>query len=96
MLSLVVPITPKLMVRWRSNTEHWSRPLDICWLTLYLKQSGVSFFCHIEFDINSTISESIRLSLFEHMYGEQVRLTVDAIVGNQSVMFTAAYFIQHI
>ena len=24
--SLVVPITPKLMVRWRGNIEHWSKP----------------------------------------------------------------------
>ena len=24
--SLVVPITPKLMVKWRGNTERWSRP----------------------------------------------------------------------
>ena len=44
MLSLVVPITPKLMVRWRGNTERCSRPLDVCWLSsLYLKQSGVSY-----------------------------------------------------
>ena len=32
-LSLVVFITPKLMVKWRGNTEHWSRPLDVCWLS---------------------------------------------------------------
>ena len=43
-LSLVVPITPKLKVKRRGNTECWSRPLDICWLsTLYLKQTGVSY-----------------------------------------------------
>ena len=43
-LSLVVPITPKLLVRWRGNTEHWSSPLDACWLiSLYLKQSGVTY-----------------------------------------------------
>ena len=29
-LSLVVPITPKLMVKRRGNTEHWSRPSDVC------------------------------------------------------------------
>ena len=40
---LVAPTIPKLMVKWRGNTEHWSRPLDVCWLSnLYLKQSGVS------------------------------------------------------
>ena len=27
--SLVVPIIPKLMVKWRGNTEHWRRPFDI-------------------------------------------------------------------
>ena len=44
-LSLVVPITPKLMVKQRGNTERWSRPLDVCWLSnLYLKQSGVSYY----------------------------------------------------
>ena len=44
-LSLVVPIMPKLMVKRRGNTEHWSRPLDVCWIsTFYLKQSGVSFY----------------------------------------------------
>ena len=42
--SLVVPIIPKLMVKRRGNTDYWSRPLDICWLSnLYLKQSGVSY-----------------------------------------------------
>ena len=44
LLSLVAPITPKLMVKWRGNAEHWNRPLDVCWLSnLYLKQSGVSY-----------------------------------------------------
>ena len=43
-LSLVVPITPKLMVKRRGITERWSRPLDICWLsTPNLKKSGVSY-----------------------------------------------------
>ena len=42
--SLVVPITPKLMVKLRGNTERWSRPLDVCWMSsFYLKQSGVSY-----------------------------------------------------
>ena len=42
--SLVVLTIPKLMVKWKSNTEHWSRPLDVCWLSnLYLKQSGVTY-----------------------------------------------------
>ena len=44
MLSLVMPITLKLMVKWRGNTEHFNRSLDVCWLSnLYLKQSGVSY-----------------------------------------------------
>ena len=51
---------------------------------------------HAQFAINSTISESIGHSLFELVYREQVRLSVDAIVGNQSGMSTAANFVQHI
>ena len=43
-VSLVVPITPKLMVKWRGNTERWNRPLAFCWLShLYLKLSGVTY-----------------------------------------------------
>ena len=43
-LSLVAPTIPKLMVRWRDNTEHWNKLLDVCWLSsLYLKQSGVTY-----------------------------------------------------
>ena len=49
--------------------------------------------CHVEFAINSTTAEKIRRSLFELVYVEQVRLSVDAIFGNQSGMSTAANFI---
>ena len=43
-LTLVVPITPKLLVKQRGNTEHQNRPLDVCCLSsLYVKQSGVSY-----------------------------------------------------
>ena len=42
-LSLVVLTVPKLIVRRRDNTEHWSKLLDVCWLSsLYPKQSGVT------------------------------------------------------
>ena len=42
--SLVVPITPKLMARRRSNIERWSKPLGVFWLSnLYLKLSGVTY-----------------------------------------------------
>ena len=42
--SLVMLTIPKLMVKWRGNTERWSRPLDVCWLSNpYLKQNGVSY-----------------------------------------------------
>ena len=95
--SLVVPTIPKLMVKQRGNTEHWSRPLDVCWLSnLYLKQSGVSYYVMLKFAINSTVAESIGRSPFELVYGEQVRLPVDAIVGNQSGMSAATNFVQHI
>ena len=41
---LVVPIIPKLMVKWRGNPECWSRPLGIYYLSnLYLKLSGVTY-----------------------------------------------------
>ena len=96
-LSLVVPTIPKLMVRWRDNTEHWSKLLDVCWLSsLYLKQSGVTLLYHVEFAINSTIAESIGRSQFELVYGERVRLPVDVIVGKQSGMSNTANFVQHI
>ena len=43
--SLVVPITPKLMVRLKDNTERWDRLLDVCWLSNpCLKQSGVTYY----------------------------------------------------
>ena len=51
--SLVVPTIPKLMVKWRGNTECWSKPLDVCWLSsLYLKQSGVT--CYVMLSLQST------------------------------------------
>ena len=52
--------------------------------------------CQVEFAINSTIADSIGHSLFELVYGEQVRLPADAIVGNQSGVSTATNFVQHI
>ena len=55
-----------------------------------------SLLYHEEFSINSTIAESIGCSHFELVYGEQVRLPVDVIVGNQSRMPDAAHFAQHI
>ena len=50
----------------------------------------------MEFAINSTVAESIGRSPFELVYGEQVRLPVDVIVGNQSRVSNAANFAQHI
>ena len=55
-----------------------------------------NFLYHIEFAINSTVVESIGCSLFELVHGEQVRLPVEVIVGNQSRMPDAAHFAQHI
>ena len=52
--------------------------------------------CYVEFAINSTVEESIGHSQFELVYGEQVRLPVDVIVGNQSRVSNAANFVQHI
>ena len=43
--SLVVLTIPKLMVKRRGNTECWSRPLGVCWLSnLYTKLSGVTSY----------------------------------------------------
>ena len=42
------------------------------------------------------MAESIGRSPFEMVYGEQVRLPVDVIVGAQSRMPDAAHFVQHI
>ena len=48
------------------------------------------------FAINSTVAESIGHFTFELVYGEQVRLPVDAIVGHQSGRSTAIKFVQYI
>ena len=42
------------------------------------------------------VAGSIGRSPFELVYGEQVRLPVDTIVGHQSGRSTAVNFIQHI
>ena len=52
--------------------------------------------CHVEFAINLTIAETIGRSPFELVYGDQVRLPVDAIVGNQIWMSDAINFVQNI
>ena len=52
--------------------------------------------CHVEFSINSTVSESIGRLPFELVYGEQVRLPVVSIVEHQSGRSTAVNFVQHI
>ena len=52
--------------------------------------------CQAESAINSTVAESIGRSPFELVYGEQVRLPVDIIVGSQSRVSSAANFAQHI
>ena len=51
---------------------------------------------HVEFAINSTIAENIGHLPFELVYGGQVRLPVDVIVGKQSGMSYAANFVKHI
>ena len=51
---------------------------------------------HVEFAINSIVAESLGCSPFALVYGEQVRLPVDVIVGKQSGMSNVANFVQHI
>ena len=51
---------------------------------------------HIEFAINSTVAESTGRSPFEMVYGEQVKLPIDVIVGTQGKMPDATHFAQHI
>ena len=83
--SLVVPTMPKLMVKWRGNTERWSRPLAVCWLSNpYLKQSGVSYCVMLNLLLIQQLLRALGTHHLELVYGEQVRLPVDAIVGNQS------------
>ena len=53
-------------------------------------------FCYVEFAINSRVAESVGRLPLELVYGEQVRLPVDAIVGHQSGESTAVNFVQHI
>ena len=55
-----------------------------------------NLLCHVEFAINSKFAESIGCSPFELLYGEQVRLPVDVIVGKQSRVSNAANFVKNI
>ena len=50
----------------------------------------------MEFAISSTVAENLGHSPFKLVYGEQLKLPVDVIVGNQSRMPDAADFVQHI
>ena len=52
-LSLVALTIPKLIVKQRDNTEHWNKPLDVCWLSSpCLKQSGIT--CYVILSLLST------------------------------------------
>ena len=48
---------------------------------------------HVEFAINPTIAESVGRSPVELVYGKQVRLPVDVIMGKQSGISNAANFV---
>ena len=61
-----------------------------------MKLSVVTCCVMLSFAINSTVSGSVGRSPFELVYGEQVRLPVDAIVGHQSGRSTAGNFVHHI
>ena len=58
-----------------------------------MKLSVVTCYVNVEFAINSTVAESVGHSPFKLVYGEQVRLPVDAIVGHQSGGSTAINFV---
>ena len=66
--SLAVPITPKLMVKRRDNTECWSRPWDVCKLSnLYLKLSGVTCYVMLSLQLTQQLLRALGahyLSLF--------------------------------
>ena len=82
------------MVRWRDNTERWNRLLDIYWLSNpCLKQSGVTYYAMLSLLSTQQLLRNIGCSPFELVYGEQVRLPVDIIVGRQSGMSNAANFV---
>ena len=92
-LSLVVPTIPKLMVRQRDNTEHWNKPLDVCWISSpCLKQNGVT--CYIMLSLPSTqqLQRALGALHLSWCYGKQVRPPVDAIMGNKSRVSNAANF----
>ena len=56
--------------------------MSISRVVLTPESEWCDLLCHVEFAINSTVAESIGCSPFELVYGEQVRLPVDVIVGN--------------
>ena len=90
---LVALTIPKQMVKLRDNTKRWSKLLNVYWQSNpCLHQNGVT--CCIMLSLPSTqhVAESIGHSPFELVYGEQVRLPVDVIVGNQSRVPDAAHF----
>ena len=85
------------MVRWRDNTEHWNKLLDVCWLSSpCLKQNGVTCYVMLSLPSTQQLQRALGALSFELVYGEQVRLPVDVIVGNQSRVSNAANFVQHI
>ena len=96
MVSLVALTLPKQMVKLRDNTEYWSKLLDVSRKSSpCLNQNGVT--CCVILSLPSTQQwQRVLGALFELVYGEQVRLPVDVIVGNQSRMPDAAHFAQHI
>ena len=52
-LSLAVLSIPKQIVKLRDSTEHWSKLLDIAWLSSpYLNQNGVT--CCVMLNLPST------------------------------------------
>ena len=70
------------MVRCRGNIGCWNKPLDVCWLSsLYLKQSSVIYCVILNLLLIKLFLRTIGHSLFELVYGEQVRLPVDIILG---------------
>ena len=60
------------------------------------KSQWCNLLYRIEFAINSNVAESTGRSLFEMVYGEQIKLPIDVTVGTQGKMPDATRFAQHI
>ena len=85
--SLVVLTISKLMVKRRGNTQCWSRPLGVFWLSnLYLKLSGVTYCVMLSLQSTQELLRALgahHLSLYVgHRLGYLLMLLWEVRVGD--------------